>query len=117
MTPAAIIRSAAEDGVTVALSPAGTIKAAGDKDALSRWSSAIRENKGGIISLLREMQLLLSTKEEAAIRAWLAYIGETDPESTAETIERCRTNPEARMYFLRRATEASGAESKQQVCP
>ena len=32
----------------------------------------------------------LSAEEEAAIRAWLALIGETDPATVAEVIDRCR---------------------------
>ena len=37
MTPAAIIKEAAADGVNLALSPTGTIKAAGEQAAVNRW--------------------------------------------------------------------------------
>lgn len=54
MTPAAIIRAAAADGVNLALSPAGTIKATGEQAAINRWLPIIRENKPGILAALRE---------------------------------------------------------------
>jgi hypothetical protein len=50
MTPAAIIREAATDGVSLALSPAGTIKATGDQAAVSRWLPVFRaqaRHRGG----------------------------------------------------------------------
>lgn len=37
--------------------------------------------------------------------AWLASIGETNKEIIAETIYRCRDDPETLAYFLRRASE------------
>ncbi|MDP2834661.1 MAG: hypothetical protein Q8Q28_15440 [Pseudomonadota bacterium] len=52
MTPTAIIREAAADGVRLALSPAGTIKAAGDAAAVHRWLPVIREFKPGILAAL-----------------------------------------------------------------
>jgi hypothetical protein len=52
MTPAAIIRGAAADGVSLILSPAGTIKAAGDQEAVDRWLPVVRENKPGIVVAL-----------------------------------------------------------------
>ncbi len=43
MTPAAIIKQAAVDGVNLALSPAGTIKATGDQVVVNRWLPIIRD--------------------------------------------------------------------------
>ncbi len=54
MTPAAIIKEALADGVSLALSPAGTIKASGDQAAVNRWLPSIREHKPGIVAALRE---------------------------------------------------------------
>ncbi len=54
MTPAAIIRRAQEDGVTLALSAAGTIKATGNGNAVNRWLPLIREHKPGILVALQE---------------------------------------------------------------
>ena len=45
----------------------------------------------------------LNGDEEAMIRGWLADIGETDPDTIHEVIEGCRTNFDARGYFLGRA--------------
>ena len=54
MTPAAIIKTAATEGVRLALSPVGTIKATGDYVAVNRWLPIIREQKPGIVAALRE---------------------------------------------------------------
>ena len=54
MTPVQIIERAAADGVRLALSPVGTIKASGDQVAVNRWLPAIREHKPGIVAALQE---------------------------------------------------------------
>ncbi|MEY4368147.1 MAG: hypothetical protein RL564_97 [Pseudomonadota bacterium] len=48
-------------------------------------------------------QRLLSTKEETAIRAWLALIDETDPATIAEVISHCQQDADVRDYFIGRA--------------
>ena len=53
MTPAAIIKQAAMDGVSLALSPAGTIKASGENEAVKRWLAVIREHKAEIVEALK----------------------------------------------------------------
>jgi hypothetical protein len=53
MTPATIIREAQADGVSLTLSPAGTIKATGDGAAVSRWLAVIREHKAAIVEALK----------------------------------------------------------------
>jgi hypothetical protein len=53
MTPAAIIKRAALDGVSLALSHAGTIKASGEGEAVKRWLSTIREHKAEIVEALK----------------------------------------------------------------
>ncbi len=53
MTPAAIIQRARADGVTLMLSPAGSIKAIGGGDAVERWLPIIRNHKPGIMAELR----------------------------------------------------------------
>jgi hypothetical protein len=52
MTPAAIIRQAGTEGVSLALSPAGTIKATGNAEAVKRWLPVLREHKPGIVVAL-----------------------------------------------------------------
>ena len=53
MTPATIIRGAQADGVSLTLSPAGTIKATGDGAAVDCWLTVIREHKTEIIGALK----------------------------------------------------------------
>ena len=45
----------------------------------------------------------MTAEQEAAIMAWLAWIGETDAATLAEVISECRRFPDARDYFGRRA--------------
>jgi len=47
----------------------------------------------------------LSQDEESNIRAWLAYIRESDPAIIAEVVDKCRNDQEARRYFLKRSEE------------
>nr|VFJ59762.1 MAG: hypothetical protein BECKFW1821B_GA0114236_105017 [Candidatus Kentron sp. FW] len=64
------------------------------------------ENPGSsIVSNGSIPKAVLSKIEETAIRDWLAYIKETDPEIIAEIMDRCRSDPEARAYFLGRSGE------------
>lgn len=37
------------------------------------------------------------------IVSWMTFISETDPEIIAETIDRCKADPETLSYFLQRA--------------
>lgn len=66
MTPAAIIQAAAQDGVTLALSPSGTIKASGKEEAVTRWLAAIREQKAAIVEAMK-----VSPRNTA--RGWLVH--------------------------------------------
>ena len=102
-----MIQYAAEDGVSLALSPAGTLKAAGDGAMVSRWLPLIREQKPGIVAALQRAanEFPMSQAQETAIRAWLDHIEEDDPAIIAEVLDKCRTDPEALAYFSRRAEE------------
>lgn len=53
MTPAAIIKQATADGVRLALSPTGTIKATGNQAAVTRWLPLIREHKPELLAALQ----------------------------------------------------------------
>jgi hypothetical protein len=53
MTPAAIIRLALEDGLTLAVTQSGGIKARGKRASISRWLPVIRERKPDIIVALQ----------------------------------------------------------------
>ncbi|OGA54971.1 MAG: hypothetical protein A3F74_17500 [Betaproteobacteria bacterium RIFCSPLOWO2_12_FULL_62_58] len=95
MTPATIIQKAQADGVTLILSPSGTIKAAGEREAVNRWLPIIREHKNEIVNELR-----------AANNG--AY--DAPPDATAETrrqrvLAMLRENPTAR-YAIVTETES-----------
>lgn len=55
----------------------------------------------------------MTANEEAAIRAWLAHIEETDPAIIADVLDKCRTDADAREYFIRRAEEVSPKMAKE----
>lgn len=165
MNPAEIINAAEQDGVRLALSAAGTLKASGDEVRIAYWLPVIRDNKAGIVALLsgytdaqeaaiaandnlrafawaihyadRDPVIVsfspeathgevlaaypdavaaepasdggippsthLSAGEESSLQKWLASIGETDAPTIAEMLRQCRTDAEARGYFLDRA--------------
>jgi hypothetical protein len=67
MNPATIIREAQADGVRLALSPAGTIKVAGDGAAVSRWLATIREHKAALLAYLWAEMLREHYEERAGI--------------------------------------------------
>jgi hypothetical protein len=50
----------------------------------------------------------MSASEEAAIRAWLVLIGETDLAAIADVIGQCQQDLEARGYLTERAAEVPG---------
>ena len=52
MTPSAIIERAADDGVIITLTPAGTVKTTGDSAAVNRWLPTLREHKEAIVAAL-----------------------------------------------------------------
>ncbi len=54
MNPATIIERAKADGVTLILSPAGTIKATGEHVAVNRWLPVIRAHKPSIVVALQD---------------------------------------------------------------
>ena len=79
MTPATIIREAQAEGVRLALSPAGTIKATGDGAAVNRWLAVIREHKAEIIDVLK----VGAGDTATASRWWLIHYPDRDPVEVA----------------------------------
>ena len=53
-------------------------------------------------------ETLASDEDLARIRSWLAAIGEEDEVIIAEVLNRCRQDPEALCYYLRRSAEVPG---------
>jgi hypothetical protein len=74
----------------------------------------LKSHKAEIISELCEVSEL-SHADEKNILAWLAYIEETDPETIAETLDRCRSDTETLAYFLTRAAEVPPPEAPKPV--
>ena len=55
MSPASIICQAQADGVRLALTAAGSIKASGDGAAIERWLAVLSVNKAALVALLRPL--------------------------------------------------------------
>jgi hypothetical protein len=51
------------------------------------------------------VQEKVGTDTTAAIRAWLAHIGETDPAIIADVLHQCQQDADARAYYLQRAAD------------
>lgn len=52
MTAAALIERANRDGLTLAVTGAGTLRVSGDPVAVDRWAPVIRDNKPEVLALL-----------------------------------------------------------------
>jgi hypothetical protein len=79
MTPTTIICEARADGLTLALSLAGTIKATGDSAAVNRWLAVIREHKAEIVEVLK----VGAGDPATASRRWLIHYLDCDPVEVA----------------------------------
>lgn len=116
MNPESIIREAQADGLSLALTSSGTIKATGEDEAINRWLPEIREHKAEIIQALQKPEpgiQQLSDEDEALILAWLKRIGETDVVTIDKVINKCRCGLDVRSYFVRRATEIGTSPNAQ----
>jgi hypothetical protein len=71
MTPAFIIEQITADGVRLALSASGGIKASGDQGAVNRWLPIIRENKADIVAALVQGDWLTAWREVAELTSGL----------------------------------------------
>ena len=89
MTPAAIIQESAADGVNLALSPEGTIKATGAQGAVDRWLPIIRKNKSGIIAALESPALPPLTSAERDRLIALAVVWQMDAEEIQIMFGQC----------------------------
>jgi len=57
----------------------------------------------------------MTADDETAMRAWLAHIEETDPDTITEVLDPCRTDAGAREYFIGRAGEVPRASQKEHL--
>ncbi|MEO7861380.1 MAG: hypothetical protein ABIU05_13240 [Nitrospirales bacterium] len=71
MTAQAIIEQVTADGVQLALSVRGGIKASGDQEAVNRWIPIIRENKADIMAALAPDDWLAAWREVAELTSGL----------------------------------------------
>ena len=79
MKPATIITQTTADGVTLALSAVGTIKAIGEAVLVNRWLPLIREHKAEIIDVLK-----VGVGDKATVsRWWLIHYPDRDPVEVA----------------------------------
>lgn len=120
MNPATIIREALTEGVTISLSTTGKIKAVGNEISVIRWLPVIRENKISIATLLLAANDPAPTRlhgtDVSAIRAWLASIGETNPATILEILDKCAGNPDVLAYYMSRAAENLQESDRNATC-
>ena len=64
----------------------------------------------------RTTDATLTPDAEAAIRAWLATIEETDPEAIAEVLDRCQVDTNARAFFVGQARNVPLLEQAPVCC-
>lgn len=72
MTPSTIINDAKSEGVILALSVTGSIKATGDQEHVNKWLPVIREHKISIVALLSEAAN--DTEHDVDILACFAWL-------------------------------------------
>ena len=66
----------------------------------SEPAAGFREIEGS-----NEAVVPMTAGEGSAVRAWLAHIEETDEAIIAHVLDKCRTDADARYYFIRRPEE------------
>jgi len=76
MSTVALIQAASSDGLRLSLTHAGTIKAVGPRDALARWTPALREHKSKLI-------------EELSKAASAFSVSPTSPASSCKVVCNC----------------------------
>lgn len=96
MNPTEIIERATVEGVTLALSPAGTITATGDQSAVDKWLPTIRDNKPSILYELqreRRRAKVLAMLEAAPGTRYAVHVADasTDPVVVAVGIREIAT--------------------------
>ncbi len=86
MNPAQIIIQAELDGVCLALSGSGGVKASGDQANVDRWIPALREHKAGIVALLTQAANDVAATQHLQERPTALATTPAEPESmgTAE---------------------------------
>ena len=102
MTPVALIKQAAADGVRIALTDTDTVKVSGDQVAVNRWLPAIREHKPGIVAALQEAvndEPLSDPRAEARRSRVLSMLSQ-NPSVTYAALTDLDADPEAALLTL-----------------
>ena len=96
MTPVEIIEQATVEGVTLTLTPAGTITAIGEQSAVDRWLPFIRDNQPSILCELqreRRRAKVVAILEAAPDTRYAVLVADasTDPVVVAVGIRKIAT--------------------------
>jgi len=86
MRAAEIIRDAMMDGVNLALSGSGKIKASGNREALDRWISLISEHKLAILEAVRRQKVIAMLEAAPGTQRAIYVDDASDPENITLTI-------------------------------
>lgn len=87
MTPAEIIEQVGQDGVVLALSDTGNVKAIGDQSAVNRWLQTIRDNKPSILcELHREARRQKTIAMLGAARKYAVLVENPDTDPVIATV-------------------------------
>ena len=97
MTLSALIRKRDHGNLATAIPAISATQPEGNAATVARIATV------AVAMPMQGQTVPMAADEEAAIRAWLAMIEETDPATIAEVIETCQRDAEARDYFTRRA--------------
>lgn len=63
----------------------------------------LKEHKAEIVSELKGAEVVAANPDIETIKAWLASIGEDDPETIKGVLDKCANDPEAYSYYIGRA--------------
>ena len=86
MRAAEIIRDAMMDGVNLALSGSGKIKASGNREALDRWILLISEHKPAILEAVRRQKVIAMLEAAPGTQRAIYVDDASDPENITLTI-------------------------------
>lgn len=98
MTPAAIISQARSEGVTLAPTEEGSIRAVGAPETVARWLPVIRDHKADILETLLAANAPDTALAER-IRA-MAMRWQYTPEELVATLEAARNDPEGWRFVV-----------------
>lgn len=99
MTLANLIRKRDARNIATAIPAISATQPKGKAATVARIATVAVANAG------KGQAVSMTAVEEVAIRAWLSRIGEADPTTITEVLQRCENDADAREYFIRRATD------------